>query len=69
VNGRVEFEGDTTLPNDTEVKIRAFELTEPEEEELWQRKLEVERGEFVTAEELLEEIETRRHMRPEPRKS
>jgi hypothetical protein len=59
VNGRVEFEGDTTLPDGTEVEIRPVELTEEEEEELWQRNLEIERGDFVTGEELLEELQSK----------
>lgn len=46
--------------DDTEV----YELTEEEDEVLWQRYLQVKRGDFVTLEELLAELRAMRV--PEP---
>lgn len=63
VNGRVEVESEDALPEGAEVTLLIAEdevLTEEDDEELWQRSLAVERGEFIGSDELLSELRARR---------
>lgn len=69
INGRIEVDSEESLPEGAPVEVtiagvdEPYELTEEEEEELWQANLEIERGEFVTAEELLSDLKSRRQGR------
>jgi hypothetical protein len=56
VKGQVEFEGGTTLPNGTEVENRPFELTEEEEEELWQARVAISRGDGIPFDQILAKL-------------
>lgn len=66
INGRIEIEDETALPEGASVEVmisdaeELYTLTEDEEHELWEADQEIERGEFVTAEQLLAEIRLRR---------
>jgi hypothetical protein len=65
VNGRIEITSEDPLPEGVAVEgelsvIEPPKLTKEEEEELWQSWLEIERGEFTTAEELIDELRSRR---------
>ncbi|HEX7708967.1 MAG TPA: hypothetical protein VF701_21100 [Thermoanaerobaculia bacterium] len=68
VNGRIEIEKDTILPEGETVTVfvgddAVLPLTEVEEEELWQSDQAAERGDFVTSDELFDEIRSIREER------
>lgn len=67
VEGRIELEDDVPLPEGVSVEVtiadstsEPYELTEEEDELLWQADQEIERGEYVTDEDFLAELRARR---------
>jgi hypothetical protein len=59
VNGRIEFESGMNLPEGTEVEIRPFELSAEEEEELWEARLAITRGEGIPLDQILAKLRSR----------
>jgi hypothetical protein len=59
VNGRVEIEDDLPLPEGASVEViigEDYDLTEEEEEDLWQAHRSIERGEGIPAEVILRKL-------------
>lgn len=65
VNGKIELEDEMPLPEGAPVEVTIseigpYELTEEEDEELWQAHLSIERGEGIPAEVLLQKLRGKR---------
>lgn len=62
VGGRIEIEGNVAPPEGAEVEVtisdaeEPYELTEEEEQELWEAHLSIERGEGIPAEVILKKL-------------
>ncbi|HVT42952.1 MAG TPA: hypothetical protein VMT00_01030 [Thermoanaerobaculia bacterium] len=66
INGKIEIDDDAPLPEGASVEVmideagEAYDLTEEEDEELWQAHLAIERGEFVTSDDVLARLRSQR---------